>query len=477
MRKLFLLLMYWGSVPVIYIDPFYGVLMYTFMNIVRPEQLAWGDRDFAGRIFLVVQLACFTSWFMNREKLTPEDTPLSLQIKLMLFLIVAIHISGFFGITEPEVQAKWSEQFMKMTLFCFVMSKAINTARKVEIYYVVAIFWFMFLEVWGIFQKLGGNVYMENIGGDQLSNRNDLSSVIVLFFPMAYYSIYSRKKWIRLALGIPGTILFIIFILFTESRGAFLGLTASIIFIFLRTPGVQKIKILFTIMVVGVLLLLIIVSIAPEGFFDTYTERLNTLFGEEQQDTGEVEYEASAAGRLAMWKASLMFMKNHPEFWLTGMGMKGFRTSYFSYIDELEAYLSPEEFLFVIFGGKGGKAIHNTYINMLTSGGILVFFPWIFLLFFSLFQVHRIPKKYPKIIGGVNIHNYALALEAGMIGAGLNVMFINAEFVDFYYWHFAMAGILGNLGKAVLRREGTDFDDEDFEEFSSERSTVSPLYY
>lgn len=473
MRKLFLIAFYWGWIFYTFIDPFYGVLLYTFMNIIRPEQLAWGDRAFAGRIFLATQAASFISWFIHKEDLTPEYTPLPFQIKLMIFIAIAIHISGFLGIPDPSTQAKWSSQFMKMTLFCFIISKTINTAKKLEWYYILSLGWFVFLEIWGIFQKLGGNVNMEGIGGDQLSNRNDLSSVVVLYFPMAYYTLYNQKKWIKLFVGIPVTIVFTIFIIFSGSRGAFLGLLACVGFIFLRTPGVQKFKILFTLIVVGALLVAVIVPLAPEDFFDSYTERLQTLFGEEEENTGEVEYEGSAAGRLAMWKAAYYFMKQHPEFWLTGMGMKGFRTNYINYIHELEPYLDERELALIVFHGSGGKAIHNTYINMATSGGLLIFLPWMFLLFFSVFQAHQIPKKYPKFVDGVNIHNYALAIETGLLGAGINVMFINAEFVDFYYWHLAMAGVIANLGMAKLKREKIGLEDEDFIE---PVATAKPVY-
>ncbi|MBN2301330.1 MAG: O-antigen ligase family protein [Lentisphaerae bacterium] len=464
MRRLFLIAIYYGGALVAYVDPFYGVLMYTFMNIVRPEQLAWGDQHFAGRIFLIMQAACFTSWLFNKEKLTPEDTVLPRQVTLMIIVAVGMIVATIFATGPTDLSWKWTTAFMKTTLFCFVITKSINTTKKLELYYVVLLFWFMFLEAWGIQQKLGGNVNIEGIGGDQLSNRNDLSAVVVLYFPMAYYSMFSTQKWIKYCIGIPATIISAIFILFAGSRGAFLGLIASMALIFLQTPGVrQKFKMLITMAVIGGLFAAVIIPLAPEGFFDEYTERLRTLLGEEEEDTGELEYEDSAAGRLAMWKAVYYLMKQHPEFWLTGMGLRGFSAIYIDYFDEIVPHLDDKEIPLILYGGGGGKAIHNTYLNIATSGGIIVFLPWMLLLFFSWFQAHNIPKKYPRIVNGVNIHNYALAIKAGLVGAGLNVMFINAEFVDFYYWQLVMIGVLVNLGKAKLKRErfGQDEAEED----------------
>lgn len=478
MRQLFLMALFWGALPIILVtDPFYGILEYTFINIIRPEQLLWSGAYGVGRIFYAVQVTCFTSWLIHRKKLTPEYTPTPLQVKLMVIIAIGMIISTSFAIAPKGLSWRWTSQFMKVTLFCFVMSKSINTTKKLERYYVVSLVWFMLLEIWGIQQKLGGNVRMEGIGGVQLSDVNDLSSVVVLYFPMAYYSMFSRKKWIRLFVGIPATIISVIFIFFGGSRGAFLGLAACMVYILLKTSGLQRIKITLTLLVIAIPFYVIISAVAPEGFFDEYTARLRTMLGEEDVESGELEYEGSAAGRVAMWKAVYYFMKQHPEFWLTGLGVRGFSAIYIDYIDELEPYLDVREYHLIFLGGSGGKAIHNTYLNIAASGGIVVFLPWIYLLFSSWFQARNIPRKYPKIMDGVDIHNYAQAIETGLFGAAISVMFINAEFVDFYYWYLTMTGIIANLGKAKLKREELGIEDEEFMEPSIRKPAYSSSFY
>ncbi|MBN2267746.1 MAG: O-antigen ligase family protein [Candidatus Babeliaceae bacterium] len=467
MRLLFLMAIYWGALPIILMtDPFYGVLEYAFINIIRPEQLLWSGAVSVGRIFYAVQAVSFFSWLINRQKFTPENTPVPHQIKVMLIICAGMLISLPFAIGPFETNWKWTFQFIKISLFCFVLSQAINTAKKLEWYYAASLGWFMFLEIWGIYQKLGGNAYMEGIGGDQLGDRNDLSSVIILYLPMAYYFLYNRKRWIRLCIGIPATIISVTFIFFAQSRGGFLGLAICLIFIFMRTSGFQqKIKMIVTLLTVVILLIAFMIPLAPEGFFDEYTARLKTMLGEQSaEDTGEIQYESSAAGRLAMWKAAYYFMRQHPEFWLVGMGQRGFSAIYFRYIHEIALYLNDEDLGHVIYGGQGGKAIHNAYLNIFTSGGFIVFLPWIYLLFFGWYQAHNIPKKYPRIIDGVDIHNYARAVEIGLVGAYATIVFTNTEYVDFYYWHLVMAGIIANLGKAKLKRNELAGEDEEFME-------------
>jgi hypothetical protein len=469
MRTLFFGGLFWSTLLLAFIDPFYGIVHYTLINIIRPEQLMWGGS--IGRIYIGSQVACFLSWLLNSKKLTPEDTSTPYQFKLLCVVVLGMSISTIFSLTPPGLSWQWTSQFMKSVVFCFVMSKALNTAKKLEWYYAITLVWLMLLQLWGIQQKYLGNVRLEGLGGVMLSDSNDLSSIMVLYFPMAYYSLFSRNKWVKL-IGIPTTFVSVIFILYGGSRGASVGLAICLFFIFWRTPGLQKFKMAFNLAVFGILLILIISAVAPKGFLDEYTARIQTIFGEKEEETGEVKHEASAESRKAMWKMVYYFLKQHPEFWLTGLGMRGFPVLYFNYISDIEPYLNTEEYGYVLYTGTGGRAIHNTYLNMLTSGGLLVFLPWLYLLFYSWFQAHTIPTKYPRIVDEVDIHNYARAIEIGLVGAYATIFFINTEFVDFYYWHMMMAGIIANLGMARLKREELGLEDEELLEPSSQK----PVY-
>jgi O-antigen ligase len=212
--------------------------------------------------------------------------------------------------------------------------------------------------------------------------------------------------------------------------------------------------------------------VAPEGFFEDYTKRLSSILGQEDAATGEIKHEDSAAGRTAMWKGVLVVLKNHPEYWLFGVGMNCYAQMYIQHIDEMAEVLTTAELAHVLFGGHGGKEIHNTYFSILIGGGFTVFFSWLFFLAYAWWQVHRIPKKYPRIIDGVDIHNYARAIEIGIMGYCLCIMFLNMEFIDMLYWHLTMTGVLVNIGKAKLQREELGQEDEEW----YEEPVGSPVY-
>jgi O-antigen ligase len=331
--------------------------------------------------------------------------------------------------------------------------------------------------MWGIQQKLAGNSRMEGLGGAILMDINLLSAVYVLYFPLTYYSIFSKNKFVRSFIGIPSFVIFVVFILFGSSRGAFLGMAVCLMYIFMKAKGLQKIKMIATSVVLVVLLGLTLSQLAPEGFFDEYTERLGTIFGKEDESTGEVEREGSSAGRVAMWKGVLQVMKNHPEYWFTGVGIDCYKRTYIRHIDEIAEVLEPEELGMVMYGGKGGKQIHNTYLGLLSGGGLAVTLPWLILTFYGWFHAHRIPKKYPKIVDGIDIHNYAKGVEVGIVGYCLCIMFVNMEVIDFYYWFLAMSGIIANIGKAKLKREKLGLEDEEFEEEPQRKTGYAPYAY
>lgn len=478
MRVLFLMTVLWGALPVIlFTDPFYGIVEYSLVNIIRPEQLLWSGAFGVGRIYYAMQVTCFISWLINREKLTPEYTPLPLQMKLLWVLALEMTFVTYTVAVNQDWSWMWTLQFIKATVFCFVMLKSINTAKKLELYYAASIVWFTLLEIWGIQQKLGGNDRMERLGGVLLPDVNGLAAVAIMYFPMAYYTIFSRNKKIKLFIGIPSTIIFMVFILFGGSRGAFLGLMVCLAIIFLKAPGLQKIRIIITLTIIGGLLVVVLRQVAPEGFFDEYVARLSTIQGEENVETGETEREGSSAGRIAMWKGAIAVYKNHPEYWLLGVGMYCYARMYARHLDEIAEVLTEQELAMVYWGGRGGKELHNTYLSVLMGGGAVVFITWMFLVFYAWFQVHTIPRRYPQIVDGVDIHNYARAIEIGIIGYCLCITFINMEFVDFFYWHLTMSGIIVNLGKAKLKREALGLEDEEFTEQPAERPTYAPHPY
>lgn len=459
MRQLFLIAVTWGAIPIFFIDPFYGILHYTMINIIRPDQLLpWAP---VGRIFFAEQIACFVSWSVNRAKLTPEYTPISFQVKILWLLAFEMTLVTFTVAFNPDYSWYWTLNFIKMTIFCFVMSKAINTTKKLERYYVITILWFTLLLIWGIQQKFLGNVLMEKINS-LMPDRNGLAAVAVLYLPMAYYSIFSRKKWIKFFIGIPSTLILIIFIIYTDSRGGFLGMTVCMGILFLRSKGTQKIKTLIALVLLGV----VFFQVAPPEYY----ERLATIMGEESEETGETKHESSAASRIAMWKGAIAVYKNNSQYWLLGVGMYCYAQMYINHIDEIAAVLDSDEFpLVFLSGGTGGKEIHNTYLSVLLGGGAVVFVTWMFTILYTWVQVHNIPRKYPRIVDGVDIHNYARGIEVGIIGYCVCVIFINSEFTDFFYWQLTMAGVLANLAKAKLTREALGLEDEELEEESIKR--------
>ncbi|GAK51425.1 O-antigen polymerase [Candidatus Moduliflexus flocculans] len=477
MRRLFVILIFWSPILFTFYDPYFGVVSYVLMNVIRPEQLMWGDRSAAGRIYLFTQAACFFSWLFNRNKehLHGQDNPIPTQIFLLILFVSDMFIVTFFS--EYAESAAWSSIFWKTTLFCFMMSKSVSSPKKMELLYVFVLIWMILLALWGFQQKFSGNTRMEGLGGEMLSDINDLSSVYVMYVPMAYYSLFSRKKWIRLGVAIPSFLIFVIFILFGGSRGAFLGLIVCMGLIFLRAQGVQKLKMVATMVFIGGLLGFVLAHIAPEGFFDEYTARLKTIKGQEDTTTGQVERESSSQGRIAMWQGAWTVFTKNPQYWWTGVGLRCYPSMYYKYFDEISAVLSEEDLSYIYNNGLGGKAIHNAQINILMSGGIPLAILWASLFFFSWQQAHSFPKKYPKIAQGVNLHNYANALEIGIIGWLVCMSFLNIEFVDFFYWHVTMIGVLNNMGKAQLQREHSGVEEDEEEEKASIRiATRRPAF-
>ncbi len=467
MRRIFVMFMFWVPMGLIFKDPFFGILHYTLSSIIRPEHLTWGDSSAAGRIYLTIQVLTLISWMSNREKLDTEATGLVFQNKILWFIGLEMTHVSYFNAFDFDTSWYWASNFWKMTLYCFLLVKSFDNAKKIELYYGLSLIWLTLLAMWGIQQKFAGNDRLEGLGGALIPDSNGIAALYVMYTPVAYYAMFSRTRWIRYV-AVPAFILFSTFILFSGSRGGFVGLIVVMAWIFLSAKGLQKFKMMFNFMVLGSVLIGLISKFGPEGFFDEYTDRLATILGQKDEDSGEVKHEGSAEGRKAMWKGALHVYGLHPEYWWFGLGLNNYSQIYYKYhIDEIAEVVEEPDFSLVLHGGHGGKDMHNSYYNMLLGGGAITTVTWLSLLAYAFVQAHFIPKRYPKIVDGVDIHNHARAVEAGILGWSFCMTLGSREFIDYFYWFLVMPGVLANLGRARLKREALGREDEEFDDAPS----------
>jgi O-antigen ligase len=192
-----------------------------------------------------------------------------------------------------------------------------------------------------------------------------------------------------------------IYILFqTNSRGAVLGLFASLFifigFIVYYNFKSSKMKYLITI------LLIVLVMITPYLLPDRLMNKFDNL--------KNISANNSLKTRVVMWKSSLYMIKNNP---ILGVGVGNFKPNYLDYIDNV----SSEN---LTTGSRKHDHPHNMFLFIAAEQGIpslLLFLIMIFLsVKISLFNLYNYPKfSFGNLIGIASLSMFIVFIVHSMV--------------------------------------------------------------
>ena len=255
-----------------------------------------------------------------------------------------------------------------------------------------------------------------------LGDGNDFSLSLNIVIPYCIYLCFiSRSKSMKLFF-LALTVLFVLAIVATSSRGGSIGLAAMLFYHWLKSN--KKIKSL-----IGLAILAIIVSLyAPSIYF----ERMGTI--------KDYESEGSAQGRIVAWKSSIRIAADHP---LTGVGAGHFSVSFGT------GYRPPGV-------GRTDMAwltAHSTYFLALGELGIPGILVVLGLITSNLVWNSRIIRSLGTENASVNQFSdkkLFICLNSSLIGFAVSAAFLSAT----YYPHlYILAGVMETARHSYRRRQ------------------------
>jgi len=350
MRGLVFFLAFISSLPLIFVSPFYGVLIWYVFSLGNFHTMVFGPFANVNYAFVIAVLTCL-SWIISRkERVHLPITPL---VVLTLIFAFWITFTSWFALNPSEaVWIKWST--VEKILFMCLVGYALSTTRERIDQLIWAVV--LTLGLWGVKGAIsgiltgGGKIH----GPDQgpLSDNNDFGLGLILILPLLFYHWHlATNKYVRRGLMLMGFLVSVA-VLLTYSRGALVGACAMGTVFWLRSRAK---------FVTGFLILAIAVSVyafAPSAWF----ERMGTI------ETFEAD--GSAMSRIHLWKVSLRIAELHP---VTG---GGFRVTFNPVVtnDMLRGTDLPRLTL--------PRAVHSIYFDALSEHG------WVGLALFLMIGVY-----------------------------------------------------------------------------------------
>jgi putative inorganic carbon (HCO3(-)) transporter len=383
--------------------PFVGVLLWAWITLMNPHQLAYGFSQ-TFQINLLVAVVTVGAWAFSKERKLP---PMDATTMVFLLFFLWITLNSFFCVEPLATWPMWNRTWR---LMLFGVLVAVAATNRVRIHALVAM-WILSLCFYGVkgggFTLFtGGSNHVEGPPNSTISDNNQLALAILMVLPLAnYLRVNSANILVRRAV-LAAMILSLVAVLGSYSRGAFIALGGLLVLAFFRARRKWLFPVAVAIIVVPAVLFM------PASFFD----RMNSI-----QDAGQ---DSSFQGRIDAWGVAFGYAKDHFPF---GAGFDGPQQA------EVFGRYAP---------GKLSHAAHSIYFQVLGDNGFVGLGLYLLLLavcFYNSASIRRMTRGRPE---------FAWAFElAGMLQLTMFVFCLGGAALSFAYYDgvFIFAGLLSAM--------------------------------
>src|SRR5512143_67338 len=207
------------TLPLSFYSPFYGLLGFSWLAYMRPQDLAWGlaaelplSKWVAGALWLSLVMRGKVNVFRR----TAVTTAMVLRwVWLLVTSLTAVHRDVAFD--------KFAE-ITKVMLIALITVVLVTDRSRFRLTMAVIGFSLGFLGLkYGVYGVLRGGVHFTRGVGGMIGDNNDFALALNMALPLVVYaSMQWQSRWIRLGarLLVP---LVAVTVVFTHSRGGFLS--------------------------------------------------------------------------------------------------------------------------------------------------------------------------------------------------------------------------------------------------------------
>ena len=326
------LLTYGGAVASLF-KPYYGLLIYVCFAIIKPDSL-WYWSVPPGNYSRIVAIALLVGWGLQGFGSWRFGRAGTVVGSLLLFWVWVVLSS--LQAAQPDASLAWAEVFSKTVLPFFVGMTLIDSVAKLK-----QLAWVIVLSHGYVAYDLNEAYYsgfnrIQEPGFGGMDN-NCVAITMVTCTGLAFFLGFNASRWWQKGIAFASVALMVHCVLFAFSRGGMLGLIITAAVSFILVPKKPRHYLIFALM-----LLLSLRLAGPE-----VVNRFATTFADEK------ERDASAQGRMNMWKTCVEIMGQAPIF---GIGPRHF---------PLNAHL---------YGYTPGKEAHTLWLSVGAETGVVGLF-------------------------------------------------------------------------------------------------------
>jgi O-antigen ligase len=393
--------------------PFRIFLVWTFILIGRPQ-------DFFPfliplRLALVFAFITLAATFLAKRDISIADLFQISECKkytfFYLIMIVGIPFAYHRGVAFDYVLLAYLDNMLFFFLFLHHVDSFEKLKTTVFILCVCCL-------LYGSLSLNRGTFIHGRIFYGTAYDPNDLAYFLVSFLPFCFYFIVNNEIFIKKIIAVVTIAISIIIVLYTGSRGGFIGLaTISLLILLTKRGGIKRSHKVF--LLTGLTIIFILCSSKID------TERFMTL-----TEIGNDYNVSDEFGRLNVWKRGLKLALSNP---LTGVGVHCFAMA-IGYARESEGAIPK------------WQVAHNSYIQVLTETGIIGFTIFVSICIGCLknfFYCSKIDNSAPEAEEG--IRKLSGWLLIGFIGQLVCASFLTQVYSIIFTSFFALSAVIKRL--------------------------------
>jgi probable O-glycosylation ligase (exosortase A-associated) len=396
--------------------PFLFILAYVYIDIVSPQRLTYTLLNTVPISLIAVALAV-GSWMLVDRK---EDSRIAPRQGLMLLLLGWCALTTMRADFPVDALDKW-DWVWKCLAFAAFLPLTLRTRLRIE-----SLLTFMVLSassiiiVGGVKTAAGGGGYgsldlmVTNNSG--LYEGSTISTVAIAIIPtilwLGKYGTIFKRDW-KVKLFTAALVFACLLIpIGTSTRTGLLCI--GLLALLMLRDSKRKFTYLAIIAAMG----LIAVPFLPKSF----TDRMSTIKTYQQDE--------SAATRVAVWKWTWEYVKQHPM----GGGFEMYRQNQIRYDIVKADGVAGNTKLDATLTTDRARAYHSAYFEMLGEQGWPGFLLWMAISLTGLFRMEVIRRRYRKATDDQAwIAPLASALQAGQLLYMLGACFIAIAFQPFMF--------------------------------------------
>lgn len=423
MRDLLITLIVFGGIPFIFYRPYIGILLWSWIGYMNPHRLSFGfayDFPFAQ----VIAIATILAFLISRDK---KSIDISLVLVLWALYFLWTCVTTYFALYHEQAMPSW-DIFMKICLVSLLTVFLINTKDRLN-----ALIWVIVISIG--FYGVKGGIFTIFTGGTQIvwgpfdsfiEDNNALALALIMILPlMRYLHINTKNKSLKLFLLIS-MLLTAVSIFGSQSRGAFVGLSAMMVFLILKSRH----RALFLILVI------ISAPIIYTSMPDSWHERMDTITNYKE--------DGSAIGRINAWWFAYNMAKHRP---LVGGG-------YNSFTQEQYKRFAPNP--------DDVHGAHSIYFENLGEHGFVGLVLFLLLGIAVYRMASRVIKKSAHYDDMIWANDLAAMVQVSLVGYAVTGIFLELAQFDLLYQLIAIVLVLGYLVKRrALKTNDLKEDDID----------------